>query len=103
MSLTELEVRCAAAVLALSHRALTCTPYTQGYKFFVKATLMQVNGYAQCATTYWSPDGRDLSVNEVVLPHTCSWWPRRLRTDNTALHSYDTQPMDALASFWIAP
>merc|ERR1711934_565133 len=37
----------------------------EGYKFFVKATLVQVNGYAQCATTYWSPDGRDLSVNEV--------------------------------------
>ena len=39
--------------------------FGQGYKFFVKATLVQVNGYAQCATTYWSPDGRDLSVNEV--------------------------------------
>ena len=48
---------------------LACATW-QGYKFFVKATLVQVNGYAQCATTYWSPDGRDLSVNEV--PAVCT-------------------------------
>merc|ERR1712031_121905 len=34
-----------------------------GHKFFVKCTLCQHNGYAQCATKYWTPDGVDLSVN----------------------------------------
>merc|ERR1712166_915764 len=35
----------------------------QGYKFFVKASILQINGFAQCATTYWTPDGMDISCN----------------------------------------
>ena len=33
------------------------------YKFFVKASILQVNGFAQCATTYWTPGAMDLSIN----------------------------------------
>merc|ERR1712070_430930 len=35
----------------------------KGYGFFVKSSILGVNGFNQCATQYWTAAGMDFSVN----------------------------------------
>merc|ERR1712205_127838 len=35
----------------------------KGYGFFVKTSILGVNGFNQCATQYWTSAGMDFSVN----------------------------------------